>query len=106
MRRSGSQRGAVVPHNSMREYGAIRAARNQPEPVSDPVAAVAACVERYDGHAFFDMNVVTGTKGFPSKAFLRALNGDVFRFHGEDYPLTPLRRAIEELYARLAGSDG
>ncbi len=72
----------------------------------DPVAAVAACVERYDGHAFFDMNVVTGTKGFPSKAFLRALNGDVFRFHGEDYPLTPLRRAIEELYARLAGSDG
>ncbi len=58
-------------------------------------------VADYDGQAFFDMNIVTGAKGFPSKAFLRALDGDVFKFHGEDYPLTPLREAVAELYVRL-----
>lgn len=58
-------------------------------------------VANYDGHAFFDMNIVTGAKGFPTKAFLRALDGDVFRFHGEAYPLRPLREAVEELHARL-----
>jgi hypothetical protein len=63
-------------------------------------------VAKYEGHAFLDMNIVTGAKGFPSKAFLRALDGDVFKFHGEDYALTPLRRAVDELYARLAHNDG
>lgn len=62
-------------------------------------------VADYDGHAFLDMNIITGAKGFPSKAFLRALDGDVFKFHGEDYHLTPLRRAVEELYARLEQND-
>lgn len=47
-------------------------------------------VKNYDGHAFFDMNLVTGTKGFPQKAYLRALDGDIFKFHGEDYNLTEL----------------
>lgn len=58
-------------------------------------------VAEYDGHAFFDMNIVTGTKGFPKKAFLRALDGKTFLFHGEAYPLEPLCRTIEELQARL-----
>ena len=58
-------------------------------------------VTNYDGHAFFDMNIVTGTKGFPDKAFLRALEGDVFRLHGEDYPLRPLRDAVDILHSRL-----
>lgn len=31
-------------------------------------------VSDYDGHPFFDMNLTTGTKGFPEKAFLRALD--------------------------------
>jgi hypothetical protein len=31
-------------------------------------------VKDFDGNAFFDMNIVTGAKGFPEKAFLRALD--------------------------------
>ena len=58
-------------------------------------------IENYDGLTFFDMNIVTGAKGFPSKAFLRALDGDTFKFHGEDYPLAQLQRTVNELYARL-----
>lgn len=59
-------------------------------------------VANYDGHAFFDMNIITGAKGFPEKAFLRALDGNIFKFHGEDYPLHPLRDAVEILYSRLS----
>ncbi len=62
-------------------------------------------VKNYDGHAFFDMNLITGAKGFPAKAFLRALDGDVFKFHGEDYPLTPLRESVDQLHLRLAAVD-
>ena len=49
----------------------------------------------------FDMNIVTGAKGFPAKAFLRALDGDTFKFHGEDYPLNLLRQMVEDLRIRL-----
>ncbi len=62
-------------------------------------------VANYDGHAFFDMNIVTGAKGFPTKAFLRALDGDIFKFHGEDYPLQTLRDAVETLHSRLSSAD-
>ena len=58
-------------------------------------------VANYDGHPFFDMNIVTGAKGFPAKAFLRALDGDTFKFHGEDYPLNLLRQMVEDLRIRL-----
>lgn len=44
-------------------------------------------IKDYEGHAFFDMNFITGTKGFPQKAFLRALDGMVLKFQGEDYGL-------------------
>lgn len=47
------------------------------------------------------MNIVTGAKGFPAKAFLRALDGDTFKFHGEDYPLNLLRQMVEDLRIRL-----
>ena len=30
-------------------------------------------VKNFSGHAFFDMNITTGAKGFPMKAFLRAM---------------------------------
>lgn len=63
-------------------------------------------VNDHHGHAFFDMNIVTGAKGFPSMAYLRALDGDVFKFHGEDFHLTPLYQSVEKLHARLEGSDG
>jgi hypothetical protein len=61
-------------------------------------------VREYDGHTFFDMNIVTGARGFPQKAFLRALDGDTFKFHGEDYSMTDLYMAIVEIERRLIQS--
>lgn len=58
-------------------------------------------VKEYDGHAIFDMNIVTGAKGFPKKAFLRALDGDTFKFHGEDYDMMDLYASILEIEHRL-----
>lgn len=51
-------------------------------------------ISGYDGYPFFDMNLVTGTKGFPKKAYLRALDGHIYKFHGEEYDL-------DQLYATL-----
>jgi len=62
-------------------------------------------VANYDGHAFFDMNIITGARGFPAKVFLRALDGDVFKFHGEDYSLRPHREAVDRLHLRLTNAD-
>jgi hypothetical protein len=42
-------------------------------------------IKNYRGNAFFDMNLVDGTQGFPEKAFLRAMDRDVFKFYGESY---------------------
>lgn len=61
-------------------------------------------VAEYDDHAFFDMNVVTGARGFPRKAFLRALDGDVFKFYGEDYNMRELYAAILEIERRLTSA--
>lgn len=58
-------------------------------------------VREFDGHAFFDMNIMTGAKGFPEKAFLRALDGEAFRFHGEDYNMTELYKTVLEIDRRL-----
>jgi len=40
------------------------------------------------------MNIITGAKGFPKKAFLRAIDGDLFRFYGESYNLIELYELI------------
>ncbi len=58
-------------------------------------------VREFDGHAFFDMNIMTGAKGFPEKAFLRALDGETFKFLGEGYNMTDLYRAVLEISHRL-----
>ena len=58
-------------------------------------------VREFEGRAFFDMNIVTGAKGFPEKAFLRALDGDTFRFHGESYNMTDLYSVVIEIDRRL-----
>ena len=58
-------------------------------------------VREYDGHAFFDMNIITGARVFPPKAFLRALDGDTFKFHGEDYNITELYDSLLEIERRL-----
>ena len=62
-------------------------------------------VAEYDGHPFFDMNIVDRAKGFPAKAFLRALDGDTFKFHGEDYSIKELREVVETLHYRLGDID-
>jgi hypothetical protein len=60
-------------------------------------------ISRYDGHPFFDKNIITGTTGFPSKAFLRALDGHTFKFHGESYDLDEVCQMVRQLEPRLAG---
>ena len=62
-------------------------------------------VENYDGHTFFDRNVVTGTKGFPPKAYLRALDGDTYKFQGEDYDLAGRSKAVDALIQILKKAD-
>ncbi len=62
-------------------------------------------VLNHDGHAFFDNNIVTGSKGFPEKVFLRALDGDVYKFYGESFQLTLIFDAIEKLYDQLVQID-
>jgi hypothetical protein len=54
-------------------------------------------VKNFSGHAFFDINILTGAKGFPAKAFLRAMDGYIFRFHGEDYDLQALHSEVKKL---------
>lgn len=51
----------------------------------------------YDGQPFFDMNLVDGTHDFPEKAFLRAMDGDVFKFYGESYALAELFTQLLEI---------
>lgn len=58
-------------------------------------------VENHEGHAFFDMNIITGAKGFPDKIFLRALDEYTFKFYGEDFPLKPIFESIEKLNSQL-----
>ena len=58
-------------------------------------------VRDYDGHPFFDMNIITGASGFPKKAFFRALDGDTFKFYGESYSMTELYASILEIERRL-----
>ncbi len=58
-------------------------------------------ISEYDGYPFFDMNLVTGTKGFPKKAYLRALDGHIYKFHGEDYDLDQLYASIVTIGQRL-----
>jgi hypothetical protein len=43
------------------------------------------------------MNIITGAKGFPTKAFLRAMDGHIFRFHGEEYDLLALHSEIQKI---------
>jgi hypothetical protein len=58
-------------------------------------------VKNFSGHAFFDMNIITGTKGFPAKTFLRAMDGHIFRFHGEDFDLDALYYEVEKIAGLL-----
>lgn len=59
-------------------------------------------ISKYDGQSFFDMNLVTGTKGFPQKAFLRALDKHIYKFHGEDYDLDQLYNHLLKIEKELS----
>jgi hypothetical protein len=58
-------------------------------------------IQNHDGNTFFDNNIVTGAKGFPEKAFLRALDGDVYKFYGDSFSLVPIFEAIDKLHCQL-----
>jgi hypothetical protein len=58
-------------------------------------------VSAYEGYPFFDMNLVTGAKGFPEKAFLRALDAHTYKFHGESYDLDGLHETLLSIKQRL-----
>ncbi len=62
-----------------------------------------AWIERYHAksYPYFDQNIVTGTKGFPQDAYLRALDGHIFKFQGEDYDLDQLLVVLEQVVSRL-----
>ena len=55
----------------------------------------------YEGYTFFDMNLVDGTKGFPEKAFLRAMDGDIFKFHGESYDLAQMFEELAKIEMQI-----
>jgi hypothetical protein len=52
------------------------------------------------------MNIMTGTKGFPDRAYLRSLDGEIFKFFGENYNMTELYNAVLEIDRRLANARG
>jgi hypothetical protein len=58
-------------------------------------------IKNHDGHTFFDMNFITGTKGFPDKVFLRVLDGYILKFYGESYNLQELKLKLQELEEAL-----
>lgn len=62
-------------------------------------------IEKHEGHAFFDMNITTGSSGFPYHNALRALDGDTLYFMGETYSISELRDLLTKLDSRLAGNN-
>lgn len=62
-------------------------------------------VEEFDGHALLDENFISGTKGFPDRAYLRALDGAVFKFYGETFDLAELLQKIEEIERQIGAAS-
>ena len=54
-------------------------------------------VAKHYGDAFFDMNIATGAKGFPWETSLRGLDGEIYKFYGEEFPLPSVLEAVEKL---------
>ena len=53
-------------------------------------------VKNYSGQTFFDNNLVTGLSGFPKNDYLRALDGDTYKFYGEDFNLSEIHNHIDQ----------
>ena len=58
-------------------------------------------IANYEGIPFFDNNIVDGTRGYPVKAFLRAIDGDTFKFYGESYDLAEIYKRLLEIEKRM-----
>lgn len=62
-------------------------------------------VKNYKGQAFFDNNIVTGTKGFPKDDYLRAVDGDTYKFYGEDFSLSEIHSHLIPIIKLLAEGE-
>jgi hypothetical protein len=82
------------------EIASIRRLRNHLEHFDERLDNY---VKNYKGQAFFDCNIVTGCKGFPEKDFLRAINGNTYKFYGENFDLTEIHSHLAPLIQTLKG---
>jgi hypothetical protein len=80
------------------EFSSIRSLRNSLEHFDERLDKY---IKNYSGQAFFDCNIVTGTKGFPEKDFLRAIDGNTYKFYGEDFDLTEIHGRLLPLIKSL-----
>lgn len=84
----------------MVEISAIRRLRNHLEHFDERLDNY---VKIYNGQAFFDCNIVTGCKGFPEKDFLRAVDGNIYKFYGENFNLAEIHSHLTPLIQALKG---
>ncbi|MHC5349083.1 hypothetical protein [Metapseudomonas furukawaii] len=80
------------------EISSIRKLRNHLEHFDERLDSY---VKSYAGQAFFDCNIVTECKGFPEKDFLRAINGNTYKFYGENFDLTEIHSNLTPLIKTL-----
>jgi hypothetical protein len=80
------------------EISSIRKLRNHLEHFDERLDTY---VKNYKGQAFFDCNIVTGCKGFPEKDFLRAIDGKIYKFYGENFDLTEIHNNLPPLIKAL-----
>lgn len=80
------------------EISSIRRLRNHLEHFDERLDNY---VKNYAGQAFFDCNIVTGCKGFPEKDFLRAIDGSIYKFYGENFELTEIYSHLTPLIKSL-----
>ncbi|TNF09511.1 MAG: hypothetical protein EP323_00120 [Gammaproteobacteria bacterium] len=87
-----------VQHSAELDLKDIRRLRNHLEHFDERLDRY---VKNYHGQAFFDNNLVTGTHGFPEEDYLRALDGNTYKFYGEDFELNDIRSCLTPLIATL-----
>lgn len=80
------------------ETASIRKLRNHLEHFDERLDGY---VKNYEGQAFFDCNIVTGCKGFPEKDFLRAVDGNTYKFYGENFDLAEIHGHLKPLIQTL-----
>jgi hypothetical protein len=84
------------------EISSIRKLRNHLEHFDERLDSY---VKNYKGQVFFDCNIVTGSKGFPKKDFLRAVDGEIYKFYGENFDLTEIYSHLPPLIKTLKNAQ-